>query len=534
MQGTAAGRLRSGLLPLLGAVLVLLYIAWAVPFMLESSVVAIDGRRYFGLFDDAMISMRYAWNFSHGQGLVWNTGERIEGYTNLLWTLIMSIYTGLLGKSHAVLAVQITGVALVLGCCGLVWTLTQRVGADLPERERLALGAAATVMTLLYYPLSYWALTGMETGLLTLLMLAAMYSLEGYARNRSGSYLLSVAVFLGLAYLTREDSAIFSIPILLYAVTLQPKGADSHLQWRTLLPAIGLFILFPIGHEAFRLLYYGDILPNTYYLKLTGMPLADRIRNGLGFTSLYLVTHSVFLGVCALGCALKPDRRKTLYLTLAALPILYQIWVGGDPVRIWRMMTPAQPLAAVLYALSSLELLRRMGASVVTSRGMRIFGYMVALAILTIDLIFTPFIAFREDWFPLDFYRPRINAAVAVNEVTTRDASVAVLAAGVIPYYTDRKAHDMLGKSDAYIASLPADISGAVGWGGMNSVPGHNKYDLNYSIKQLRPTYAETSKWGGQDITAWMMVHYARVNYKGIDLWLLKGSPDVKWELLAP
>ena len=68
--------------------------------MLESSVVAIDGRRYFGLFDDAMISMRYAWNFSHGQGLVWNAGERIEGYTNLLWTLIMAVFTGLHGQGQ--------------------------------------------------------------------------------------------------------------------------------------------------------------------------------------------------------------------------------------------------------------------------------------------------------------------------------------------------------------------------------------------------------------------------------------------------
>ncbi len=29
-------------------------------------------------------------------------------------------------------------------------------------------------MTLLYYPLSYWTLTGMETGLLTLLLLASL------------------------------------------------------------------------------------------------------------------------------------------------------------------------------------------------------------------------------------------------------------------------------------------------------------------------------------------------------------------------
>ena len=58
------------------------FVAWASLFIYYSSFVGIDGRRYFCLIDDAMISMRYAWNFSHGSGLVWNPGEYVEGYTN--------------------------------------------------------------------------------------------------------------------------------------------------------------------------------------------------------------------------------------------------------------------------------------------------------------------------------------------------------------------------------------------------------------------------------------------------------------------
>ena len=46
----------------------------------------------FSLFDDAMVSMRYAQNLARGAGLVWNPGEApIEGYTNPLWTLWMSV-----------------------------------------------------------------------------------------------------------------------------------------------------------------------------------------------------------------------------------------------------------------------------------------------------------------------------------------------------------------------------------------------------------------------------------------------------------
>jgi len=521
--------------PLILALLVaFIYTAWAVPFILESSVVAVDGQRYFGMFDDAMISMRYAWNLSHGQGLVWNPGERIEGYTNLLWTLLMSAFTGLLDKVSAVLAMQILGIVIVLACAMVTWKLAMRLATEATGSERVALGAVAAAVTLTYYPLSHFTLTGMETGLLTLLIAATLYALEGFSRTCDTRSLQMMALWLGLAYLTREDSAILSVPIFAYVLTLPARDSTARPVMRSLIPALGIFLLFAIGRESFRLLYYGDVLPNTYYLKMTGMPLAVRLTSGLGFTSLYLVTHIVLLGVCIAGCILKRDRKRLLYLALVVLPILYQIWVGGDPVRMWRMMTPALPAAAVLFSQGSMEIIRRMGRSLSTPSGKRVLGILTALAILAANLIYIPFITLQQQWFPLDFYRVRINAAAALKEITTEDASVAVLAAGVVPYYTDLHAHDMLGRTDAYIASLPADISGATGWGGMISVPGHNKYDLEYSIKQLRPTYVEASAWGGQDLTEWMSAHYERVEYRGMELWLLKGSPDVKWELLGP
>src|SRR5208283_5252873 len=71
---------------------------WLVPAAIASSLLyawyiartsfAIDGRRGFSLFDDAMISMRYARNLAQGAGLRWNPGlAPVEGYTNFLWTL---------------------------------------------------------------------------------------------------------------------------------------------------------------------------------------------------------------------------------------------------------------------------------------------------------------------------------------------------------------------------------------------------------------------------------------------------------------
>src|SRR5918993_5191083 len=103
------------------------FVAWASLFIYMSSFVAIDGRRYFSLIDDAMISMRYAWNLSHGFGLVWNPGEYVEGYTNPLMTLLMSLPTLVFDKVNAVLAVQIQGIVFMLLNAYLVMSIADRL-----------------------------------------------------------------------------------------------------------------------------------------------------------------------------------------------------------------------------------------------------------------------------------------------------------------------------------------------------------------------------------------------------------------------
>ncbi len=536
-MGLLAGR-RTGIL---GGLVAVIYTAWAVPFMLESAVTAIDGRRYYNLFDDAMISMRYAWNFSHGLGLVWNPGQRVEGYTNLLQTLIMSIFAGVLDKSSAVLGVQALGILMVLGCAYLVWRLSRALALDPEPVGRPLFTAAIVLLTLTYFPLSYWSLTGMETGLLTILVLGSLHLIERFRREGREQDFFLAAGLLGLACVNRLDALIFAIPLLAYAADCalrqrrtEPSSHGHRQAPVTLLMGLGLFLAFPVGQELFRLQYYGALLPNTYYLKVAGFPLAERIRNGLGFLSLYFWTHAVFLAVGIVAFGLAPDRRKGIYLLVVVAPILYEIWAGGDPARVWRMMAPAEPIAAILFVMGGNELLRRLGISIPTRAGTAAFGVLTAAGILTINSIFFPMITLQQTWFPADFYAPRVNAAVALNEVTTVNATVGVLAAGVVPYYTGRVAYDYLGRSDTYVASREPDLTGAVAWNGMNSVPGHNKYDLTYSIQQLGPTYTDTNFWGQQDLRAWVAANYTWVDYRGIGMYLKSGSPDVRWGLVSP
>ncbi|MBI5093366.1 MAG: hypothetical protein HZB26_13120 [Candidatus Hydrogenedentes bacterium] len=130
--------------------------------------------------------------------------------------------------------------------------------------------------------------------------------------------------------------------------------------------------------------------------------------------------------------------------------------------------------------------------------------------------------------------RPEVDIAVALNEVTAPTASLGVFKAGVSTYYTGRRGIDFLGKCDAHIASLPPDLTGSISYHGMLSVPGHNKYDLQYSIEQLGPTYVAGKQRGTDAMNAFVDQHYVLVDHKGVNLLLKKDSPDVLWDNVRP
>ena len=159
------------------ALVAVLFTAWGLNIIFRSSFVAVDGRRCFCLFDDAMICMRYAWNLLHGHGLVWNPGERVEGVTTLLLTFTMALWQLLLPKNLASLGVQLSGLGFLLGIAVLTFKIGSRWFASAQEPARTVLLALCFLTGLVYYPLDYWSIMGMETGLLTILLVAALHFL---------------------------------------------------------------------------------------------------------------------------------------------------------------------------------------------------------------------------------------------------------------------------------------------------------------------------------------------------------------------
>jgi len=522
------------------------FIIWSAVFIYSSSFIAVDGNRYFALFDDAMISMRYAWNFSHGSGLVWNPGEYVQGYTNLLMTLLMSFATFIFGKSAAVLFIQISGAVFILAIAYLSMKITGIITRDADPRHRSLVGVLSFLCAVSYYPLVYWSLMGMETGLLALLVTAGVWAALTYGIGGKPRHLFLTALYLGLAYLTRNDSIIFAMLVWVYLVWEIPMMRTSRAGMYRLLSATAVYFLFVAGQTAFQYLYYGEILPNTYTLKLTGMPLTARIENGLRFVKPFLSVTAPILVLPALDVVFDFRKRKLLLLFIFFSALVYQVYVGGDPWNYWRMMSPAMPLVAILFvsALSALVLAlsdTRFFSDYCLRNpvfpGRRMAGFLVVamtvVGLLSANLRFLPEILFLEKPYTAESNRDNVNTAIVLNRLTTDSATVGVYWAGTIPYFTDRRAVDFLGKTDRYIAHLPPDVSGSVSWFCMKSVPGHNKYDLDYSIRKLQPTYVQGFQWGAQDVSQWAETRYVKVEHGGVGLFLLKDSSDVLWNKIT-
>ena len=502
------------------------FVIWAARFIEATSLVALDGRRYFALFDDAMISMRYAWNLAHGHGLVWNSGERVEGYTNLLMALVMAIPNALVEQRLAVLSVQAFGVVTMIGIAALTGQIAAWLVPDAPPQARAVVRLAGFAAVLLYYPLAYWSLMGMETGLLTLLLLAAAAALLVYRQNGDLRWARGMAVLLGLCYLTRPESlALAGLMLLTLLATVYT--APARIAWRQVVAVGVLFAALPLAQHIFRWWYYdGALFANTYTLKAEGLPLDEQIGYGWDYTAPFLREHALLLALAAAGVLLRRRIEMALFGAMAAVMIAYQIAVGGDVPAwtYWRMTAPVMPLVFAL-AIAALVTIARVRPVWWAATGAAVAG---GIAFGVAVGRFWPEMTFAVPPYQAPLNAINVDTALLIDTVTTPDASLGVFWAGTIPYYNpERYAIDYLGKSDPYVAALTPDPDDPMrGW------PGHNKRDLAYSIQTLQPTYSEEFAIGNSDIRAWGREHYtALVHSQNRDLVLFfkTGDPAVNW-----
>ncbi len=423
---------------------------WLPSALFEHSAI-IDGERYWWLFDDAMISMRYGRNLAHGIGLVWNPGERVEGYSNLLWTLYMAlVHLMPIPDSATSLIVLLTNVLIGLATIPILYAIVQLLGG----------GTLPTVATLLAFALStdymIWALSGIETCLLTFAVLFGTYRVLQDART--GRVKLSTCLLIGTISLIRADAIILAA--LLYAEYWVVSRNKNQVLYYT-----AIALLIPAASELFRILYYGDVLPNTAYLK--AMYWDDRLFAGLEYVKNFGRTYSVLIASAVVGAFLVRGLYFRLVLAASALYVAYVAYIGGDAFDNFRFMIPVLPLLMALGFLG-IHRLHLYAAPRLA---------LTAACLLMIPASLPGLTAYNPD----PRYIGNVEMGLILRQNTRPDSKVADFWAGTVLYYSERYAVDLLGKSDRHIAHMPVVSTG------MRA--GHNKFDFEYSLGMLKPDF---------------------------------------------
>ena len=291
--------------------------------------------------DDAFISFQYAANLVAGRGLTWLPGERVEGYTNFLWTLIMSVPIAL--GLDPVRFSQGLGILLFVGTL----LATERLAHRLLGSRALALLAVWLLGT--HYTFSAYATGGLETQLQTFLLTAAWALAWGTASvdDRHALRLAGVSLLAAAALLTRLDSAI-PIAVLYVALLWRLTRATREPRLRAVAALVVPALVVVGAWGAWKLRYYGDLLPNTFYAK-TGLPA---FRQGIKYLLVYVESYwfQPFVFGLLAGAGILVCRAWSLaLLAIVALWCGYVIRVGGDFME-FRLMVPILPLLMILAA----------------------------------------------------------------------------------------------------------------------------------------------------------------------------------------
>ncbi len=303
-------------------------VVWAALFFVMAVGIQ-NAIRHEWICDDAFITFRYVRFFLQGHGLVYNIGERVEGYTNFLWLMelafIQHVFRVL--PEHAVFALSM---AYTLGTFGLVAFLAR---LDVKDRWRDTAMILVVAFLALHRSFAVWGSGGLETRQFTFLILLGVAFIRRPPIARWGT--IPASLVYALAGLTRPEAPLFlAIATLVLASDKRWSRVGRLRAWAQLvLPALTCFLL----HTAFRTAYYGDLVPNTFHAKSEWVPAmgAFYFRAFAMETGLFVIAPLACIGA---GLRARQGDRGLLLGLAPLLPHgLYLLTIGGDHFE-WRPM----------------------------------------------------------------------------------------------------------------------------------------------------------------------------------------------------
>jgi hypothetical protein len=448
---------------------------WAALALIVGGMVA-HALTYWVNVDDAFVSFRYAENLEQGWGLVFNEGERVEGYTNFLWVLLLALAKAL--QLDVPMAAQVLGLLLSVSTLVVLFLVGRSRSADRRWLALLPCGIVACSASV-----AMWSGGGLETTLFMLLVTTALALFDSDLAHQPARP-LSGFVF-GLAALTRPEAAGVCIAAAPLAVVAFPARS------RTVVKAMAGFAVLFVPHMVFRLVYYGYPFPNTFYAK-TSLSWSQ-IDNGIGYLGSFLLDHGAWtlplLAGLFWGATSENRRRGALLLGVLAIAFAYVVSVGGDFYHYSRFCVPYLPWLVLLICEGGALIGLRMEQH--WSRRRRGFAPLDALARSTPVLV--PLCAaiaiilpskLRPDSRHGEYYKNTMAEAGRLMKAYgewLRDnyppnTTIAIASIGRVPYYSRLPTIDMLGLTDAHIAHH--------GKAERHGLTGHLKYDAEYVLSR--------------------------------------------------
>ena len=295
------------------------------------------------LADDAYIGARYVRQLYAGHGLVFNAGERINALTSPLHTLVLAAIQPL--ATDIVTAYRFGALLLTAGS---LLVLAGKAYARFADR------LVFLVLTLGSPLVAFWTVGGLETPLLLCLCSWLTWlALSTRAANES-SRAVTIIVLSALATLTRYDSVLFVAPVA--ALCLWREWRNGRVLASAAIAALTILLWL-----AFTKMYYGDILPTSYYVKSPLNPDTGEIGRGLIYVASFFVLSLAVVGFAFRWRARRwgPMRMTPYAAALAmglAVEAVYGVFAGTKHMMYaYRLFVPYLPSLVLL----SLPALRR-------------------------------------------------------------------------------------------------------------------------------------------------------------------------------
>jgi arabinofuranosyltransferase len=472
--------------------------AWRLGALLLALAFSLAHQLLFAtVAEDAFITFRYAENIAEGNGAVFNAGERVEGYSNFLWMMLIAMPKALFGLD-IVHSAAVLGTLCSLGCVPMAYLLVNRIVArvstDGDQAPRPALGVAAAVLTAGASGLAAYGPSGLETPLFVLLMLATVYALAARRPVVAG-------VVVALATMTRPDGVVIAAVAGLWLVLAAMRTRFSW--WAPVGFLLGSLV-FVVPWTTWRMTYYGHFLPNAVAAK-SGGSIGWQLGQGWNYLVGFSLVQQGFLvlAIAALGACLRRPGKPTEPGELEARSLLWLLfWIsgaylafitfaGGDWMPAWRLLTPLPPLIAVA-AVATYGVLT--AAAVPSPRprdpiGRRFVPVVAAgLAVLSLvaSIVNPRMLPAMKSWDVKIAEAAEIGAWIG--ERLPPGTVVSTYANGSLSYYagTQLMVVDVLGLTDEHIARHGRRTEGA-------GPVGHIANDYDYVVNVRRPALAVTT-----------------------------------------